>query len=75
MELMRGASIATPFLTIWLYERFGLQGVLGMVSVMLLALVTAIAILRIETGGVSLDETTGEADLVIANPGSLASNL
>lgn len=57
----RGTSIATPFLTIWLFEHFGLQGVLGMVSIMLLALIAAIAILRIETGGISLDETTGDA--------------
>jgi putative MFS transporter len=69
----RATSIATPFLTIWLFERFGLEGVLGMVSVMLLALVATIVILRIETGGVSLDETTGEAvDLAAQRSSGLA---
>jgi putative MFS transporter len=69
----RAMSIATPYLTIWLYESFGLEGVLGMVSLMLIALIAAIAILRIETGGVSLDETTGEvAPRLDTPPGGLA---
>lgn len=54
----RAASMATPFLTVALYDRFGLNGVVGMVSCMLLALIVAILALRLETGQLSLDETT-----------------
>jgi MFS transporter, putative metabolite:H+ symporter len=52
----RGASIATPYLTIGLYEHFGLHGVIGMVACMLVALIAAILTLRVETGGLSLDD-------------------
>lgn len=62
----RGASIATPYLTLALYERFGLQGVLGMVSCMLVALIIAIVTLRIETSRLSLDD--GAPSLSHANP-------
>lgn len=53
----RAASIATPYLAIGLYERFGIEGVLGMVFCILIALIVAILVLRIETAKVSLDET------------------
>jgi MFS transporter, putative metabolite:H+ symporter len=52
----RGASIATPYLTLGLYEAFGLHGVIGMVACVLVALIAAILLLRVETGGLSLDE-------------------
>ena len=53
----RAASIATPYLAVSLFEHFGLRGVLGMVSIVLLALVAAILVLRIETAKLSLDES------------------
>ncbi len=71
----RGVSIATPFLTIWLFDHFGLQGVLGMVSIILLALIAAIMTLRIETGGISLDDTTGDAAAIAEAGPSLAPHL
>lgn len=57
----RAASIVTPYLTIGLFERFGLEGVLGMVSAMLVALILAIVSLRLETGGMSLDDASESA--------------
>lgn len=54
----RAASMATPFLTVALYDRFGLHGVIGMVSCMLVALIIAILALGLETGRLSLDDAT-----------------
>ncbi len=62
----RAASIATPFLAILLFERFGIEGVLGGVSLVLLALACAILLLRVETGQRSIDDAApvapGSAD-------------
>ncbi|MFH6786844.1 MULTISPECIES: MFS transporter [Methylobacterium] len=56
----RATSIATPFLVVALFDRFGLPGVLGMVACMLVLLCAAILLLRVETGGLSLDEADAE---------------
>jgi len=52
----RGASISTPYLAVMLFERFGIQGVLLMVSGVLTCLIVAILALRIETGQRSLED-------------------
>ncbi len=51
----RAASISTPYLAIMLFERFGLEGVLLMVSGVLTLLIASILLLRIETGRQSLE--------------------
>ncbi|HBK05570.1 MAG TPA: MFS transporter [Acetobacteraceae bacterium] len=53
----RAASISTPYLAVMLFERFGIQGVLLMVSAILVCLVAAILGLRLETGQRSLEDT------------------
>jgi MFS transporter, putative metabolite:H+ symporter len=52
----RAAAIATPYLTIWLFERFGVGAVLLVVIAMLAALSVAILTLRVETAKLSLDD-------------------
>ncbi|MGY2046687.1 MFS transporter [Methylobacterium sp. JK268] len=56
----RAASIATPFLVVSLFGAFGVAGVLGMVACMLVLLIAAILLLRVETGGLSLDASDVE---------------
>ena len=56
----RGASISTPYLAVMLFERFGLEGVLSMVSGVLACLVAAILLLRVESGQRSLEDTVTE---------------
>lgn len=51
----RAASITTPYLAVVLFERFGIQGVLLMVSGVLMCLIAVILLLRIETGRHSLE--------------------
>ena len=57
----RAASISTPYLAVMLFERFGIQGVLWMVSGVLICLVAAILGLRLETGQRSLEDTLATA--------------
>lgn len=57
----RAASISTPYLAVMLFERFGIQGVLLMVSGILVCLVAAILALRLETGQRSLEDTMASA--------------
>jgi putative MFS transporter len=57
----RAASITTPYLTVYLFENFGLRGVLWMVIVMLAALSAAILTLRVETAKISLDDNVALA--------------
>lgn len=52
----RAASITTPYLTVWLFENFGVRGVLWMVIAILAALSTAILTLRVETAKLTLDD-------------------
>jgi MFS transporter, putative metabolite:H+ symporter len=52
----RAAAITTPYLTIYLFDNFGVRGVLWMVIVMLAALSTAILTQRVETAKISLDD-------------------
>ncbi|MGF6778061.1 MFS transporter [Paraburkholderia sp. GAS334] len=51
----RAASIATPYLALLLYERFGVSGVIAMVSIVFAALCVAITALRVETSRHSLE--------------------
>jgi putative MFS transporter len=53
----RAASISTPYLAVMLFDRFGVQGVLLMVSGVLACLVAAIIALRLETGQRSLEDS------------------
>ena len=66
----RGASITTPYLAVMLFERFGLEGVLLMVSGMLACLIAAILLLRIETGQRSLEETAEDPVALAAAAGA-----
>jgi MFS transporter, putative metabolite:H+ symporter len=52
----RAASITTPYVAIYLFEQFSIQGVLWMVITMLAGLSTAILALRVETAMLSLDD-------------------
>lgn len=54
----RAASISTPYLVVGLFEAFGLQGVLGLVSGILALLICAILALRVETGGRALEHAS-----------------
>ena len=61
----RASSIATPYLALLLYERFGVSGVIAMVSVVLAVLCVAIGLLRVETSRHALEDIapgTGDAD-------------
>ena len=64
----RAASISTPYLAVMLYERFGLQGVLLMVSGMLACLIAAILNLRVETGQRSLEDSSVDSPVLGAAP-------
>ena len=52
----RAASITTPYFAVYLFEQYGIQGVLWMVIAMLAALSVAILVLRVETAKLSLDD-------------------
>jgi MFS transporter, putative metabolite:H+ symporter len=52
----RAASIAMPYLVVFLFERFGVSGVLGVVVATLTILGIAVAILPVEMGAASLEE-------------------
>lgn len=58
----RAASIITPYLAIYLFDNYGVRGVLWMVIIVLGALCTAILLLRVETAKMSLDESGGLAE-------------
>jgi putative MFS transporter len=58
----RAASMATPFMTVALFQRFGLEGVLAMVGFVLALMMIAILTVRIETRGASLDEIAQNAE-------------
>jgi putative MFS transporter len=66
----RAASMTTPFLTVALFQHFGLEGVLAMVAGVLVLMVVAVLAVRIETRGASLDEIapTPKATLGTATP-------
>ncbi|GAB3626884.1 MFS transporter [Pandoraea terrae] len=67
----RAASIATPYLALVLYERFGVSGVIAMVSVVFAALCVAIAVLRVETSRHALEDIApGSTDITPAPVGS-----
>jgi MFS transporter, putative metabolite:H+ symporter len=52
----RAGSITTPYLAVYLFEQFGIRGVLWMVMSMLAALSVAVVALRVETAKLSLDD-------------------
>ncbi|WP_186070707.1 MFS transporter [Burkholderia gladioli] len=52
----RASSIVTPYLALLLYQRFGVSGVISMVSLVLAVLCVAIAVLRVETSGQALED-------------------
>ncbi len=54
--LGRGAAIGTPFLTLGMYSSYGLKGVLGAVSALLVAVIVAVLMLRVETSKASLED-------------------
>jgi putative MFS transporter len=54
----RAASISTPYLVVFLFQDFGLQGVLGMVIGILALLVCAVLALQVETGGLALERVS-----------------
>lgn len=52
----RASSILTPYLALLLYQRFGVSGVISMVSLVLAVLCVAIAVLRVETSRQALED-------------------
>lgn len=52
----RASSIVTPYLALLLYQRFGVSGVISMVSLVLAVLCVAIAVLRVETSRQALED-------------------
>lgn len=66
----RGASIAIPYMTLMLFQAYGLVGVLGFVCTTLALMCVAIVRLRLETGGRSLEEIESDSveNLVIRHP-------
>lgn len=57
----RAASMSTPFLSVYLFEHFGLSGVLGLVIGVLVLLLIGLLSLKVETNGQSLEDI-GTAD-------------
>lgn len=56
----RAASMSTPYLAVALFQKFGLPGVLGMVTGFLVLLIVTMLIVRIETNQHSLEEISAE---------------
>lgn len=52
----RAASMTTPFLAVYLFQQFGLSGVLSMVVGILALLIVGVLALRVETNQQSLEE-------------------
>ncbi|WP_186074583.1 MFS transporter [Burkholderia gladioli] len=52
----RASSIVTPYLALLLYQRFGVSGVISMVSLVLAVLCVAIVVLRVETSRQALED-------------------
>lgn len=52
----RATSIAMPYLSVFLFDRFGMIGVIGMINLALFAMSLAIIFLGVETRRVPLDE-------------------
>lgn len=52
----RAAATSTPFLTVYLFQHFGLSGVLWMVAAVLVLLIAGVLALRVETNQQSLEE-------------------
>jgi putative MFS transporter len=52
----RAASMTTPFLAVYLFQHFGLPGVLSMVAGVLGLLIVGVLVLRVDTNQQSLDE-------------------
>ncbi|MBN3723668.1 MFS transporter [Burkholderia sp. Ac-20379] len=61
----RASSIGTPYLALFLYQKFGVSGVISMVTVVFVLLTIAIVLLRVETSQQSLEEieTQGPDDM------------
>jgi MFS transporter, putative metabolite:H+ symporter len=56
----RGASMCTPLLAVFLYTRFGVSGVVAMVACVLVCLCVALLVLHVETGGLTLEDISGD---------------
>lgn len=71
----RFASITMPYVVVFLFNGFGVAGVVGMVVVVLAAQAVSIALLPVEMRAASLEETdpaTGESGLARLVPGKIA---
>jgi putative MFS transporter len=64
----RGASMLTPFMTVWLFEHFGLEGVLMMVGSVLALMMIAVLSVRVEGRGASLDEIAQDPEAATKRP-------
>ncbi|MGE8367625.1 MFS transporter [Cupriavidus sp.] len=56
----RAASMSTPYLAVMLFQRFGLTGVLGMVTTVLAVLILTMLLIKVETNQHSLEEISAE---------------
>ena len=59
----RGATIATPFLVVYLFTNFGIRGVLTLMIGLLLSLVVVVLAFGVESGGRSLEQMEEERQL------------
>jgi len=66
----RIVSVATPYITLMLYQHYGVTGVIGFVSVTLIALCAAIIGLRIETSGQVLEDIAPAIEQVASHVSS-----
>lgn len=57
----RATSIAMPYLSVFLFDRYGMPGVIGMINLSLVVMALAIALFGVETRRISLDEIAREA--------------
>ncbi|GLK45834.1 MFS transporter [Novosphingobium resinovorum] len=58
----RAGSMLTPFMTVWLFENVGLEGVLMMVGTVLALMMIAVIAVRVEGRGASLDAIAQDPD-------------
>ncbi len=66
----RGTAIAMPFVTVLLFNTFGLPGVIGAVVSMLVVLIASVILLNVETSQTSLEDIATPIGLpLIGSPG------
>jgi putative MFS transporter len=63
----RAASMSTPYVAVYLFQHFGLTGVLSMVSGVLALLIVGLLVLKVETNQQSLEDISApESDVTLS---------